>query len=172
MGWNLSQIFVKPWLNGLKAATPLPTNGFITDNLRCTMYLQLAFFLKKCTTLNLPGLLGDELDINMSQSMVSRFYTRPRLGACYVRDVKVVLEVKSHELRMCEPKRNAQKILLNLAKTRWRPQVMEPAMAVKDRIRVAKGRFLISSSIRKFGLRDANVFFFFSKRRYSSRGLV
>ena len=45
MSWNLSEIFVKPWLNGLKAATPLPTNGFITDNLRCTMYLQLAFFM-------------------------------------------------------------------------------------------------------------------------------
>jgi len=64
--------------------------------------------------------------------MVSRFYTR--LGA---------LKVKSHELRMCEPKRNAKKILLNLAKARWRPQVVEPAMAVKDKIRVAKGRFLI-----------------------------
>ena len=68
----------------------------------------------------------------MSQFMVSRFYTR--LGA---------LKVKSHELRMCEPKRNAKKILLNLAKARWRPQVVEPAMAVKDKIRVAKGRFLI-----------------------------
>ena len=71
---------------------------------------------------------------------------------------------------MCKPKRNAKKILLNLAKRRWRPQVVEPAMAGKHRIRVAKGRFLTSSSMRKFGLRDTNVFVFFSKRRYSSRG--
>ena len=28
-------IFFKPWLNGLKAATPLPADGFITD-VRCT----------------------------------------------------------------------------------------------------------------------------------------
>lgn len=104
--------------------------------------------------------------------MASRFYTRRRLGACYVWDVKVVLKVKSHELRMCEPKLNSWKILRNLAKTRRRPQVVEPAMAVKHGIRVAKGRFLISKSIRKSGLRDIDVFFFFSKRRYSSRDLV
>ena len=35
---------------------------------------------------------------------------------------------------------------INLAKTRWGPQVVKPAMAVKDRIRVATERFLISSS--------------------------
>ena len=30
---------------------------------------------------------------------------------------------------------------------------------IKDRIRIAKGRFLISSSIGKIGLRDTNEFF-------------
>ena len=42
-----------------------------------------------------------------------------------------LLKGKSHELRMCEARRNAWKILQNLAKTRWWPQVVEPAMAVK-----------------------------------------
>ena len=93
--------------------------------------------------------------------MASLFYTRRRVGACCVWDVKG----KSHELHMSEPKRNVWKILLNLAKTRWRPQVLEPAMAVKYRIRVAKGRFLISSSIRKFDLRDTNVTYFSFSRR-------
>ena len=45
---------------------------------------------------------------------------------------------------------------INLAKTRCRPQVVEPAMAVKDRIRVAKGRFLIPGSIKKIVLRDTS----------------
>ena len=36
------------------------------------------------------------------------------------------------------------------------PQVVEPAMVVKDRIRVAKGRFLIPGSIKKIVLRDTS----------------
>ena len=46
--------------------------------------------------------------------------------------------------------------------------MVEPAMAVKDRIRVAKGRILISSSIRSICLRDTNVFFFLEEKIFQS----
>ena len=44
-------------------------------------------------------------------------------------------------------------------------------MAVKDRIQVAKGRILISSSIRSICLRDTNVFFFEEKIFQSCLGV-
>ena len=111
---------------------------------------------KKCTTLNLPSLFWDELGIKMSQFNL--------WCPVFILDAKG----KSHELHMCETKLNSWKILRNLAKTWWRPQVVEPAMAVKDRIRVAKGRILISSSIRSICLRDTNVFFFLEEKIFQS----
>ena len=55
-----------------------------------------------------------------------------------------LLKGKSHELRMCEPKHNTCKCVQDfLAKTRWRLQVVQPALVIKDRIRVTKGQFLM-----------------------------
>ena len=44
---------------------------------------------------------------------------------------------------MCESKCNAEFFKIDLAKTKWRSQVVELAIVVKDKIWVARGQSLI-----------------------------
>ena len=77
-----------------------------------------------------------------STSKTSEFESKRLLSDAVYFLEKLNFKGTFHELGVCEPKRNAWKIMhnfsrINLAKTRRRPQVVELAMALKARIRFA-----------------------------------